>query len=102
MATTLRSWTRHWTDRPNPHDRSRAGKPRRPSFECLEQRLAMAIIGVSPGVNTIQPAVALAKSGDTLSLAAGVYQITDTVLINKDLTIQGASASADQVHIAPT
>jgi hypothetical protein len=75
--------------------------PRLPRFESLEQRLALATLSVLPGIDTIQSAVQVAKSGDVLSLQPGLYQVTDTVLINKNLTIKGASTAADQVHVAP-
>jgi hypothetical protein len=72
-----------------------------PRFETLEQRLALTTLSVSPGLDTIHSAVAFAKSGDVLSLLPGLYRISHTVVINKNLTIKGSVSAADQVHIAP-
>jgi hypothetical protein len=60
---------------------------------------AGAVIVVSEGQDTLHAAVALANPGDTLVLQPGVYELSRTVVIDKDLTIQGATNRASDVHI---
>jgi hypothetical protein len=58
-------------------------------------------ITVTPGLDTLLAAVEIAQAGDTLQLQAGLYLLSDTVTVDKNLTIQGIPTSADQVHIVP-
>jgi hypothetical protein len=60
---------------------------------------AGAQISVEAGENTLQDAVAQANPGDTLVLEPGLYQVSSTVLIDKDLTIKGATKHPEDVHI---
>jgi hypothetical protein len=103
MPTSRTFWFRPHPADVIPPRRSRAIRPigRVPRFETLEQRLALATLSVSPGLDTIHSAVALAHSGDTLSLLPGLYRISQTVVIDKNLTIKGAASVADLVHVAP-
>jgi hypothetical protein len=55
---------------------------------------------VEPGENTLLEAVAAAAPGDTLLLEPGLYTVSQTVLIDKDLTIKGATGDPKDVHIA--
>jgi hypothetical protein len=55
---------------------------------------------VEPGRDTLKDAVAQASPGDTLRLSAGLYQVTSTVVIDKDLTIEGRIRDRRAVHIA--
>ena len=55
---------------------------------------------VEPGENTLQEAVAAAAPGDTLLLQPGLYLVSSTVLIDKDLTIKGSTGNPKDVHIA--
>jgi parallel beta-helix repeat protein len=41
------------------------------------------------GYNTIQAAVTAAQEGDTILIAAGTYDLTSTLTINKSITVQG-------------
>ena len=74
---------------------------RQSRFESLEQRFVLATITVSPGLDTLVAAVNAAHSGDTLSLKPGVYPLSHTLEIAKNLKVKGSSLNADQVHIAP-
>jgi hypothetical protein len=56
-------------------------------------------IVVEPGEDTLHDAVEEAESGDTLLLEPGLYVLTHTVLIEKDLTIKGASGHTEDVNI---
>jgi hypothetical protein len=56
-------------------------------------------IVVEPGEDTLHDAVEEAESGDTLLLEPGLYVLTHTVLIEKDLTILGASGHTEDVNI---
>ena len=58
-----------------------------------------ANIQVSEGLDTIHAAVAQASPGDTLVLAPGLYEISSTVLIDKDLIITGGTTNPADVHI---
>lgn len=58
------------------------------------------VIVVEEGVDTLHAAVAAASPGDTLQLEPGLYEITHTVVIDKSLTIAGASGHMEDVHIA--
>jgi hypothetical protein len=58
-------------------------------------------ITVYPGLDTIQAAVHDAEPGDTLVLKPGLYLISDTIEIDKVLTIKGHSSNADKVHVVP-
>jgi hypothetical protein len=69
-------------------------------FESLEPRWVLATISVNPGLDTLPAAVSSARPGDTLSLKSGVYLISETVEIDKNLTIRGSSSNAEMVHIA--
>lgn len=62
--------------------------------------LAPAEIPVEPGEDTLHDAVEEANPGDVLVLEPGVYLLTHTVLIDKDLTIRGATGKREDVHIA--
>jgi hypothetical protein len=55
---------------------------------------------VEEGVDTIHTAVEQASPGDTLVLFPGLYEVTHTVLIDKDLVIKGATKRPQDVHIA--
>src|SRR5262245_1281800 len=57
------------------------------------------VITVEPGEDTLHEAVEEAEPGDTLVLEPGLYVLTHTVLIEKDLTIQGATGKREDVHI---
>jgi hypothetical protein len=54
---------------------------------------------VEPGDDTLHDAVRDAEPGDTLVLEPGLYVLTHTVLIEKDLTIRGATRHREDVHI---
>jgi|SRR5262245_1541863 len=54
---------------------------------------------VEPGEDTLHEAVEEAEPGDTLVLEPGLYLLTHTVLIEKDLTIRGATSDPQDVHI---
>ncbi len=43
--------------------------------------------------DTIQEAITASNNGDTINVLAGEYQISDTIVINKELTIIGASGA---------
>ena len=66
---------------------------------ALEPELE-GIITVEPGEDTLHDAVEEAEPGDTLVLEPGLYVLTHTVLIEKDLTIRGATEDREDVHIA--
>ncbi len=66
---------------------------------ALEPELE-GIIMVEPGEDTLHDAVEEAEPGDTLVLEPGLYVLTHTVLIEKDLTIRGATTNRADVHIA--
>jgi len=53
--------------------------------------VSAATINVNPGTGTLQAAVASASSGDTLFLNPGIYIVTSQIVLNKNLTIVGAS-----------
>lgn len=55
---------------------------------------------VEPGEDTLADAVAEAEPGDTLELQPGLYLVTSTIVIDKDLTIRGATHHPEDVHIA--
>jgi len=57
---------------------------------------------VQEGVDTLHAAVAQANPGDTLVLQPGLYELTHTVLIDKDLSIRGATQHREDVHIVGT
>jgi hypothetical protein len=57
---------------------------------------------VEPGEDTLHDAVEEAEPGDTLLLQPGVYELTHTVLIDKDLTIRGVTERREDVHIVGT
>lgn len=54
---------------------------------------------VEEGEDTLKDAVAAANPGDTLVLQPGLYEVNSTILIDKDLTIQGATHDPADVHI---
>jgi len=56
---------------------------------------------VEPGRDTLLAAVYFANPGDTLYLAPGVYEVSESVEIAKDLTIKGSSSNPEDVHIVP-
>jgi hypothetical protein len=56
-------------------------------------------IVVQPGVDTLKEAVANAHPQAVLVLEPGIYLATSTVLIDKDLTIRGATQFREDVHI---
>jgi hypothetical protein len=58
-----------------------------------------AEIVVQEGDDTLHAAVAAAAPGDTLVLQPGFYLLTHTVVIDKDLTIKGATRKREDVHI---
>jgi len=58
-----------------------------------------AVIVVEEGEDTLHAAVAAASPGDTLLLRPGLYEVTHTVVIDKDLTIRGATQDPEDVHI---
>jgi len=60
------------------------------------------ITTVEPGEDTLHDAVEEAEPGDTLVLEPGLYQLTHSVLIDKDLTIRGATEHREDVHIVAT
>jgi hypothetical protein len=60
---------------------------------------AVAKIVVEEGEDTLHDAVEAANPGDVLVLEPGLYVLTHTVLIDKDLTIRGATGKAEDVHI---
>ena len=57
---------------------------------------------VEEGEDTLHDAVEEAEPGDTLLLQPGLYVLTHTVLIEKDLTILGASGHTEDVNIVPS
>jgi hypothetical protein len=83
------------------NNRSANDRHRRAGFEALEQRYVLTTLAVQPGLDTLQEALHNAAPGDTLLLKSGVYLISDTVTIDKSLTIKGSSASSDKVVVAP-
>lgn len=54
---------------------------------------------VSPGEDALVDAVAAARSGDVLVLAAGEYTVAQVIPLDKTLTIKGAMAGAGQEAI---
>jgi len=82
------------------HQARRHGS-RRAVVECLEQRRVLATIVAYPGLDTIQDAVAAAVPGDTICLRPGVYEISDTIVIDENLNIKGITTRADKVLIVP-
>jgi hypothetical protein len=68
-------------------------------FGFLAAPASGADIVVAEGVDTIHAAVAQAAPGDTLVLSKGLYEVTHTVLIDKSLTIRGATTNLREVHI---
>jgi hypothetical protein len=68
--------------------------------ECAQMGPPVGVdIIVHAGVDTIKDAVALANPGDRLLLQPGVHRVTSTVLIDRDLSIEGATKHAEDVHI---
>jgi hypothetical protein len=65
----------------------------------LSSAALTAEIQVQEGDDTLHAAVAAAAPGDTLVLQPGLYVLTHTVLIEKNLTIRGATRSPADVHI---
>lgn len=59
-----------------------------------------AVIVVEEGEDTLHAAVAAANAGDVLLLRPGLYEVSHTVVIDKDLTIRGATHNPEDVHIA--
>jgi hypothetical protein len=59
-------------------------------------------IVVQEGLDTLKDAVAQASPGDTLLLKPGLYELSSTVLIDKDLTIRGSTSDPKNVHIVAT
>jgi hypothetical protein len=51
---------------------------------------------VAPGSQTLRAAIIAAASGDTLELSSGNYDETDSVRINKTLTIRAASSATSK------
>lgn len=58
-----------------------------------------AEIIVEEGEDTLKAAVAQASPGDTLLLSPGLYELGSTVVIDKSLTIKGATSNPAEVHI---
>ena len=58
-----------------------------------------ATIYVEPGRDTLKDAVAQADPGDKLKLEPGLYEVSSTVIIDKDLTIKGETGDREDVHI---
>jgi hypothetical protein len=58
-----------------------------------------ANVPVQEGLDTIHAAVAAASPGDTLVLQPGLYEVSSTVLIDKDLIITGSTTNPADVHI---
>jgi hypothetical protein len=56
-------------------------------------------VDVEPGRDTLKDAVAQADPGDKLKLAPGLYVVTSTVVIDKDLSIRGGTSDREDVHI---
>lgn len=56
-------------------------------------------IYVQPGRDTLREAVAQANPGDKLKLETGLYEVTSTVVIDKDLIIKGRTSDRGDVHI---
>ena len=56
-------------------------------------------IYVEPGIDTLKDAVAQADPGDKLKLKPGLYEVSSTVVIDKDLTIKGRTEDREDVHI---
>lgn len=54
---------------------------------------------VNPGTNLIQPAVANAAVGETITLNPGVHIVTYTVSINKQLIIRGTTGGVNSTFI---
>src|SRR5262245_45069283 len=54
---------------------------------------------VEEGVDTLHDAVAQASPGDTLVLRPVLYEVTHTVLIDKDLTIRGSTTNPADAHV---
>jgi nitrous oxidase accessory protein NosD len=57
-------------------------------------------ITVEEGEDTLHDAVEAANPGDVLVLEPGLYVLTHTVVIDKDLTIRGETGKPEDVHIA--
>ena len=81
--------------------RREGSRLRRARLDGLEQRWVFSSIPVLPGLDTLLEAVDEADPGDTLVLKPGVFQLSETVEIDKDLRIVGSSSHADKVHIIP-
>jgi hypothetical protein len=62
-----------------------------PALECLEDRIAPAVINVGPGraIKTIQGGVNAASTGDQVVVDNGAY--TEQVFINKSVTVMAAN-----------
>ena len=75
--------------------KSRQSLRRRSVVESLEirQLLAAHIVGSTTSYATIQAAVNAASAGATINVDSGTY--TETVTVNKSLTIRGAQAGVD-------
>jgi hypothetical protein len=56
-------------------------------------------ITVEEGEDTLHDAVEAANPGDVLVLEPGLYVLTHTVVIDKDLTIRGETGKPEDVHI---
>ena len=56
-------------------------------------------IAVEEGGDTLHDAVEAANPGDVLVLEPGLYVLTHSVVIDKDLTIRGATGKPADVHI---
>src|SRR5438105_2917899 len=70
----------------------------RKKFQLLEtlesrQMLAAHIVGSATNYATIQAAINAASAGAVINVDAGTY--TESVTVNKSLTIRGANASVD-------
>ncbi len=69
------------------------------AVEPVVAALTSNVIVVEEGEDTLHDAVEAAAPGDTLVLEPGLYVLTHTVLIDKDLTIRGATRDRKDVHI---
>jgi hypothetical protein len=70
-----------------------------PTLAALQALDTTETITVEPGEDTLHDAVEEAADGDTLVLEPGLYVLTHTVLIDKSLTIKGATKHREDVHI---
>jgi nitrous oxidase accessory protein NosD len=78
-----------------PGKRRAVNRPKRRTCEALEGRhlFAAHIVGSSTSYATLQAAVNAASAGAIINVDAGTY--TETVTVNKSLTIRGAEAGVD-------